>query len=162
MKLNELPTIQSEMLFEALLYVLKKENIEYEKKYDELREQIIRHDVTDLLDLLEPFYQTIKNDSNNEEYEQEEVMSDEKYMITIKDNSFAEIGHCFRCETKGEKIIVHNDVSCRSVTIPIEQFQHVFKEMSIEDYETYIEACFNGEDPIFEAIVKKYLNLYLD
>lgn len=152
------------------------------------------------MDLLEPFYQKIKNDTNYDELDREdditcsicgdtfeeskvnivdydddvcvgcevklksnsEVMPFKKCVITIKDNNFAEIGHCFSCEIKGDKITIHNDVSCRSVTIPIEQFKDEFKEMSKEDYKIYVEANNEGEDKVFEAIEKKYLNLYLN
>ena len=81
-----------------------------------------------------------------------------KYGIVIKDNDFAEIGHCFRCEIEGDKVTIHNDMSWWAVTIPIEQFQDEFKEMRKEDYEIYIEACDEGEDQVSEAVIKKYLD----
>lgn len=199
----ELPTMQCEMIFQAILDVLEKGEIEYDQKYNQLREQIRSYretDITDLLDLLEPFYQKIKNNTNYDELDREDditcsicgdtfeelkvnivdydddicvscesklkinstIMPFEKCVITIKDNNFAEVGHCFSCEIKGEKVTINNDVSCRSVTIPIEQFQDEFKEISKEDYEIFVEANNEGEDKVFEAIVKKYLNLYLN
>lgn len=71
----ELPTMQSEMVFQAILEVLDKGEIEYEQKYDELREQIRCYretDITDLLDLLEPLFQFIKNDTNYDELDGED------------------------------------------------------------------------------------------
>lgn len=44
-----------------------------------------------------------------------------------------------------------------SVTIPLEQFRNEFKEMSKEDYSTYINACNEGEDQVIESVIKKYL-----
>ncbi|KGA83633.1 hypothetical protein KQ41_06175 [Lysinibacillus fusiformis] len=81
----------------------------------------------------------------------------EKFIITQKDNDFAEIGHCFRCKFDGEKVTIPNDMSWWSVTIPLEQFRNEFKEMSKEDYSTYINACNEGEDQVIESVIKKYL-----
>jgi hypothetical protein len=144
-KIEELPTIQIETIFKAMLHVLDGEKIVYDQKYAELKEQIINYketDVTDLLDILEPFYQMIKNNT--------------KYMIAKKDNSFYERGHCFRCQINGDKVIMHNDMSCWAMPISIAQFEDDFIEMSKKDYDEYIELCEDGEDP--EVVIKKYLD----
>lgn len=75
MKSDKLTISQTEKIFKAILYVLDKENIEYEQKYSELREQIIRYtetEVIELLDVIEPFYQAIKGNTNYDELDKED------------------------------------------------------------------------------------------
>ncbi len=89
-----------------------------------------------------------------------EVIKLEKCIIAIKDNDFAEVGHCFRCEIKSDKVTIYNDLSRfnESYVITIDQLHAEFLEISKDDYDTYFEACSEGEDTVFEAVIKKYLN----
>lgn len=80
-------------------------------------------------------------------------------MIAIKNNGFYEIGHTFRCEINGDKVIAHNDMSWWALPIPIVKFEADFVEMSKEDYDLYIELCEKGEDKLSEAVLKKYVSL---
>lgn len=90
-----------------------------------------------------------------------EITPVKKYVIALKMNDFAERGHCFECRIKGNQVTVFSDLDrfapSELQTISIEQFEIEFKEMSEIDYRKYMNACRNGEDEIFEAVVKKYL-----
>lgn len=75
MRSDQLTNSHNEKIFKAILYVLDNENIEYDLKYGELREQIIRYtetEVIELLDVIEPFYQAIKGNTNYDELDRED------------------------------------------------------------------------------------------
>jgi len=108
MDLNKmLTTTQNEKVFKAILYVLDKEGIEYDQKYGELREQIIRYtetEVEELLDVIEPFYQVIKVNTNYDELDREDDItcsicgdSFEESKVNIVDY---EDDVCVNCEEK--------------------------------------------------------------
>ena len=90
-----------------------------------------------------------------------EITPVKKYVIALKMNDFAERGHCFECRIEGNKVTVFSDLDrfapSELQTISIEQFECEFKEMSEVDYRKYMNACCDGEDEVFEAIVEKYL-----
>lgn len=85
------------------------------------------------------------------------------YVITIKPNSFAEVGYCFQCKVKGNEVIIYEDIS-RALTvlhelavIPIAQFREQFIKISKKDYELFFLACCNDEQDIIQAIKARYL-----
>lgn len=88
----------------------------------------------------------------------------EKYMIAIKDdssNGYYEMGHCFQCKVEDDKVTLANDMIWWTYAIPIEQFEDDFIVMSKEEYDLYIELSQKGEDRLFEAILRKYVDSYI-
>lgn len=86
-----------------------------------------------------------------------------KYVITIKPNEFAERGFCYQCKVVGDVVIIYSDLSRylpeELEVIPITQFKDEFMEMSKEDYNLYMEACYEGEDEELTKMRQKYLDL---
>lgn len=53
--------IQAEMIYLALLHVLRSENIPYDEKFEVLSDELLeRHEAVELLDLLDGLYDFIK------------------------------------------------------------------------------------------------------
>ncbi|MFY0520576.1 hypothetical protein ACOMCU_22505 [Lysinibacillus sp. UGB7] len=78
MKMNihfDLKIAQIEMLYKAVLCVLKNDGIQFDDKHENLWNQIITYtetDSSDLLDLIEFFYQQIKENTQYDEFDKED------------------------------------------------------------------------------------------
>lgn len=85
-----------------------------------------------------------------------------KFCITLKSNDFAESGFCYKYKVNGDKVFIYDDLSRavleELIVISIEQFNNEFKEMSEDDYDTYMEANSDDEVDIISLIREKYLN----
>lgn len=84
------------------------------------------------------------------------------FVITLKSNDFAERGFCYKCKVNGNKVTIYSDLSRavleELIVISIEQFNNEFKEMTEDDYESYMLANCNDEPDTIRWIREKYLN----
>lgn len=65
----------AEMVYKAMLCVLKNDGIPFDDKHDKLWNQITTYTETesaDLLDIIEPFYQEIKTNTQYDEFDKED------------------------------------------------------------------------------------------
>ncbi len=68
----ELDVSKAEMIYIAMLSVLKHDGIQFDNKHDDLMNQIITYKNTSLLKLIEPFYQYIKANTQYDEFDKED------------------------------------------------------------------------------------------
>ena len=70
LKLNR---VQTEIIYNSLLMSLRDSNIDFDSKHEQLQNEILdRHDVTDILDQLDHFYDFIAKENDFElEHEEE-------------------------------------------------------------------------------------------
>lgn len=70
----ELNIPKSEMIYKAMLCVLKNDGVPFDEKHEVLWHQIVEYTDTessDLLDLIDPFYDEIKANTQYDEFDKE-------------------------------------------------------------------------------------------